>query len=81
MTFDDAIAELGDILRSIGATVTIDPEASIMRPCIGCGSLPPNDLVVVGVQPGNGQPMRRPMCEACQADAIAAVERWRDSIR
>lgn len=65
----DIVTELGELLESVGARVTFDPDASIVHPCFGCDSSDyGRTLVVVGVWiagPLRGGSIRRPMCATC----------------
>lgn len=63
---DDPIAELSNLLRESGAVVTLDRAANITHPCWACETPGPHGLFVCGVQPGTGQPMRRPFCDRCR---------------
>lgn len=69
----DAIGALSALLRASGARVTFDPERSIAKPCIVCGTTEqPRDLVQIGTftRPLGGHipgdPITRPMCAACE---------------
>lgn len=69
----DHVAKLGELLREIGARVTFDPERSIAKPCIVCGTTEqPRDLVQIGTftRPlgghAPGDKITRPMCATCE---------------
>lgn len=70
---DDAFAKLGEILREVGARVTIDMDRSIAKPCMICGTkAKPRDLIVIGTwtRPIGGHrigdAISRPMCADCE---------------
>jgi hypothetical protein len=67
------VARLAALLKEAGARVTFDPERSIAKPCIICGTLErPRDLVAIGTfarpigghLPGDA--ITRPMCAICE---------------
>ena len=73
MEMKDAIAELGRILQEVGARVTFDPERSIAKPCIVCGTTDqPRGLFQIGTFTRRlgghipGDPITRPMCASCE---------------
>jgi hypothetical protein len=68
----DAVDELSRLLKECKARVTFDPERSIAKPCIVCGTTEqPRDLVQIGTftrrMGGHipGDKITRPMCTAC----------------
>lgn len=74
MTGDEAIRELGELLREAGARVTLDQHRSISLPCVLCSTISePRDLVRIGTYTrpmgGNlrpGDAIVRPMCVRCR---------------
>jgi hypothetical protein len=69
----DPIRALDAALREAGARPTFDPERSIAKPCMICGTTErPRDLVVIGTwsRPIGGHKLgdaiSRPMCAGCE---------------
>lgn len=70
----DAIEELGRLLQSIGAKVTLDRHRNITLGCCLCETVTePRDLVRIGTYTrimgggnGPGDPIIRPMCNRCR---------------
>jgi hypothetical protein len=69
----DAVAELSRILKECGARVTFDPERSIAKPCMICGTTEqPRDLVKIGTWSRHigghaiGDAITRPLCASCE---------------
>ena len=78
----DPIQALCELVK--GLRVTFDPERSIAKPCIGCGTLDDRrDLIHVGTFIAHdvgffvpGDKLRRPMCEGCRISGGLDVEQY-----
>lgn len=74
MNTDDPIRQLGELLASVGARVTMDPRRNVTHPCWRCETTSePRALVEIGrytrpVGGGNlpGDAIERPLCAACE---------------
>lgn len=81
----DATTELAGLLENAGARVTLDPERNYRNPCHFCAKPGPHGLVRIGKYhergPGNlrkGDPIERPVCEACLDSTVILVLRSLD---
>jgi uncharacterized protein (DUF433 family) len=73
----DSITKLAEVLREAGARPYFDRGNNATNPCTFCGTRPPPDtahkMVCIGTF-GNGDPIRRPVCDQCMPVAEAKAK-------